>query len=115
MLALLIVRLANAWGLALPECKFRAVTGVPCLGCGSTRAALALSRGEWLAALTWNPAAALGALVVGVVFLVWLVDLVFGTRGIANSKRCLTGAPLAWAVGVGLALNWIYLIVANAR
>jgi hypothetical protein len=45
-----------------PPCPFKALTGWPCLGCGSTRALLALSSLELGAALRWNPLAALGAI-----------------------------------------------------
>jgi hypothetical protein len=44
----------------VPGCPFHLATGVPCPGCGTTRAALALARGDVLGALAFNPLAALG-------------------------------------------------------
>jgi hypothetical protein len=43
----------------LPACPFRALTGIPCLSCGTTRAAVALLHGNPLAALAVNPLATL--------------------------------------------------------
>jgi hypothetical protein len=40
-------------------CAFRRVTGIPCPGCGLTRAMAALARGEWLLALHFHPFAPL--------------------------------------------------------
>ena len=40
-------------------CGFRALTGIPCPGCGMTRAMAALARGEWTAALRYHPFAPL--------------------------------------------------------
>ncbi len=38
-----------------PPCIFRKATGIYCPGCGSTRALRALSQGDFLAALRYNP------------------------------------------------------------
>jgi hypothetical protein len=43
----------------LPACPFRVLTGIPCLSCGTTRAAIALLHGDPLAALAVNPLATL--------------------------------------------------------
>ncbi len=43
---------------ALPKaalCPFKAVTGLPCPGCGMTRAFLALGRLDFAGAYAWNP------------------------------------------------------------
>ena len=50
----------------LPHCAFRAVTGVPCLSCGTTRAAVALLNGHPVEAL-----AGLGFLLGGVLAPLW--------------------------------------------
>ena len=39
----------------LPGCPFRRLTGLPCLSCGTTRAALSLLRGDLAAAFHFNP------------------------------------------------------------
>ncbi|MCI9456522.1 MAG: DUF2752 domain-containing protein [Oscillospiraceae bacterium] len=37
------------------RCPFYAITGIPCPGCGMTRALLSALRMEWRQALHWNP------------------------------------------------------------
>lgn len=41
----------------LPGCAFRAWTGIPCPGCGMGHALIHLSRFQWAAAVSANPAA----------------------------------------------------------
>lgn len=90
----------------LPGCPFHAVTGWPCPACGSGRALAALTHGELLAALAWNPLA-VGA-VAG-----------FGCLGVAALAGELAGRPLreprvlpGWArlaVPLALVVDWIYV------
>ena len=40
-----------------PPCTFREATGLPCPGCGLTRAFCAISRGDWGEAVALNPLA----------------------------------------------------------
>ena len=48
-----------ALGLPLAPCSFRALTGLPCPGCGLTRAATCLVHGRWAAAMRLHPFAPL--------------------------------------------------------
>src|ERR1700747_3909941 len=45
----------GALGLPWPRCVFHDLTGLPCLTCGMTRAAIQFFHGHFLAALEWNP------------------------------------------------------------
>lgn len=47
-------------GLPRPRCPFLALTGCPCPGCGATRALIQVAQGNLVAALHWNPLAAVG-------------------------------------------------------
>jgi hypothetical protein len=58
----------------LPACPFRALTGLPCLSCGTTRTAVALLGGRPLDALATNPlaaAAGIAFIVGGLVAPIW--------------------------------------------
>lgn len=42
-------------GLGIDVCGVHRLSGLPCPGCGLTRAFIAVANGEWAAALAWNP------------------------------------------------------------
>jgi hypothetical protein len=53
---------------ALPPCAWRTFTGIPCPGCGGTRALACLAAGNLEGALTMNPAVAIatmGTILIG--------------------------------------------------
>ncbi len=92
----------------LPSCPMRAATGIPCPGCGATRAALALLAGHALAALALNPL----AVVAGLAFVLGglLAPMWVWLRG----PLPVLPRPLPWTwrlalVGLLLA-NWGYLV-----
>ncbi len=90
-----LLMLAAALWMGLATCPLRVTTGVPCPGCGLTRAVMALASGDLAGALHWHP----------LVFL--LAPILVFTIG----RAMLIGAgflrPDAWKVPVpqwGLAL-----------
>jgi hypothetical protein len=96
----------------LPACPLKSFTGVPCPGCGTTRAALALARLDVAAAFAVSPlaAAAWCGLIAG--------GLVAGARALAGRPvpswpRFGRGGEIAWRVAVVgvLAANWVYLLL----
>lgn len=106
----------EAWPVKPLPCSLRTLSGVPCLGCGGTRAMKALARGEIAEAAQFNP------MVVVAVFLVlaWFIWTV-ATMKMARyqrgaSVRVRNSSPRrlgrwGWGVIIVLAvLNWIYLI-----
>jgi hypothetical protein len=108
--AAVAVRLLRLDQLPFPLCTFRAVTGIPCMTCGSTRA---LGR---LAALDLPGAFVMQPLItaIGLLLIVWgLADLaLFTLRRRALSLDCTAREALGitWVV-LALALaNWAYLI-----
>lgn len=105
--ALLVAALLH--GLVLPEgreyswCLYRRATGMPCPGCGMTRAAVALAHGELSMAVRAHPLApllALEALVGWVLWGAWAL----GRLGPAPARRVETVAlwHLALLVAVWL-------------
>jgi ABC-type Co2+ transport system permease subunit len=99
------------FGLPWPRCTFHAVVGLPCLTCGSTRAALAVAHGEIAQAWHHNPLAtlALGALTVFDAYaFVVLVSRAPRLR-VGFSSAASRRASLALLLCAAL-LNWLYLI-----
>jgi hypothetical protein len=106
--------LGTAWlrfGLPWPRCTFLAVTGLPCVTCGATRAAVAFLAGDTIGAWLMNP------LVAVLLCVLVLFDLYAAAVLIARAPRLRISLthPSAWrgiaaaAVLVGL-LNWTYLL-----
>jgi hypothetical protein len=63
-------------GAANSVCLFRRATGIPCPGCGMTRAFAHLAKGEWAAAAADHPLAYPLAAEVGLAWLGWGAALV---------------------------------------
>ena len=96
--------------LAVP-CIFKSVTGIPCAGCGLTRAALALTRGEVWMALLINPLSVLVCLWAGVSW-VWIaVDVVRGRDTYWPLYRRRWPRWAVVAVVVVILANWTWNII----
>ena len=96
---------AAAWGARLPAgpeytlCLFRRATGIPCAGCGLTRAFVHLARGEWLAALADHPLAPLVVLELAAGWALWGLALAGRVR--PRPERWLGPWLLAHAAALG--------------
>lgn len=56
LLAVVVILTIGLWqGWKLWNCTFADVTGLPCPGCGLTRAGSALLRGDWQSAVQFHP------------------------------------------------------------
>jgi hypothetical protein len=91
-------------------CVFHQLTGLPCLTCGSSRAAAALLRGDVLGAVVLQPLATLGGLLVAAACGVHAFFLLALRRSVRirfapERIRSVWLALLALAV-----LNWAYLV-----
>jgi hypothetical protein len=103
-------------GLPWLACPFRAATGYPCLTCGATRCAIALSHGNLLLAWSWNPLAFIafwGVVLFDLYAVVVLLAraprlrVIEWTRGEKNAVRV--------AVILLIAMNWAYLVAHRAQ
>ena len=105
--------LGAAWfalNLPWPRCNFRALFGIPCFTCGSTRSAIALLGGDIARAWTLNPLATIAMVALGV-FDIYALGVLIGRAprlriSFGNSKW-----PLLILLFVAAALNWAYLLV----
>jgi hypothetical protein len=116
----LVLALGAASGLALlplaarlapwiPPCPFHALTGLPCVGCGTTRALVALSRGDVPAALAWNPLSAL-AMIAGAGACILLPLWVALRQPVPLLAPELPRRARMLLVAL-LALDWAYLVL----
>ncbi len=91
-----------------PPCLFKFLTGIPCAGCGSTRAGLALAHLDLVAAFRWNPLFS-----AGVLFLLlgglWAGILLLAGRPVPEPKHLPNW--FRWASVAALAANWIFVIL----
>lgn len=104
-----IVHAASAWSTGTRDapvvCSFRARTGLPCVGCGGTRAFVLGVRGAFPRAVRANPLGAFAAAAAWVLVLGAGVTLVSG-RAAALKLPLLTTVFLLPAVFVGTIVWW---------
>jgi len=98
--------------LSVSFCAFKAVTGLPCMTCGTTRAFGRLASLDLRGAIVMNPLSA--AVALGLV--PWgIADLALWPRGRALELEISPAvAPVLRVAGVaGVFANWAYLIAAG--
>jgi hypothetical protein len=111
-LGVVVVGLLHLDRLKLPLCYVKALTGLPCPTCGSTRAAGRLFELDLAGAFAMNPLATLAACAI----VAWAAsDVVMLPRrralGIEVAPR--TATALRIGVVAAVLLNWAYLLAAG--
>ncbi|NNE90225.1 MAG: DUF2752 domain-containing protein [Verrucomicrobiales bacterium] len=113
---LIAARFYDKLPLKPPDCGFRTVTGLPCLGCGGTRSMMALSRGEVVSSFLFNPLIFVGVLTVAIWAAISLrrafaKPLAGSEKAPVNPAKRRKRNRILIVVLVGLAvLNWLYLV-----
>ncbi len=107
---LLIARVYDHLPVQAPDCTFKTATGIPCVGCGGTRAMQSLAFGEIVRAVQFNPAVVLGVSLSGCWFASGLFKFLRGGRPLPSSRQNRKLKQSVFVVVAILAANWIYLI-----
>jgi hypothetical protein len=107
------VRWLHLDSLPIPLCTFRALTGIPCFGCGSTRALGLLGRLDVRGAFLMQPLITTVFLGMAAWGLADLVLLVSGRRALGFECSNREAILLTWGLLVLALLNWVYLVAAG--
>ncbi len=94
-----------------PDCTFRALTGLPCPTCGSTRSVMLLSRGQILPAFSLNPLTTVVCIAVLLAFAYRISALLLNLPRIAVQLSARDQNLIRFCAVVTLFLNWIYLVI----
>ena len=98
-------------------CPMKLIAGIPCVLCGGTRAVSAWTHGDFYAAFTLNPLAALLSVFMAAYLIyaaaVLIINKQWRIRFDPGALSVRTRVCIGGAVLVGLALNWAYLITAG--
>ena len=89
-------------------CAWRGMTGLPCAGCGGTRAAVLVLQGEWWRALILNPGVVLGSAVVAAAGVYALAVVLFRME---PWRPRFSG--WRWLLAAAVAANWLYLLMVS--
>ena len=106
LLLALPARLLASMAAVRPPCPFRAITSLPCPGCGSGRALLSLSRLDLVAAFAWNPLVTSGAVAFLAGGLAALAAALSG-RGVPAVRLSPGWVRVAAVAAVALSWGWL--------
>jgi hypothetical protein len=111
LLALFAARFLPILELA-PACAFKALTGLPCPTCGSTRSIVHLSHFRFFSSLAMNPLLFVSFLAAVVALLYGVITLVFGLPRINVMLSDREKDRVRAAALLVLLFNWLYLFFA---
>jgi len=94
-----------------PRCTFRSLTGLPCITCGATRAAIQFFHGHFGASLSYNPLAFLAfcGLIVFDLYALVVVMCRAPRLRVENFSQAEKFAARSIAIAF-MAANWLYLL-----
>lgn len=98
-------------------CVIKRVTHIPCPACGTTRAVLLLTKGNFLASFLQNPLGLVISFFLLVMPFLILYDLVYNKRALKKVYNqfevVLKRKQIIILLIISVALNWIWNIVKN--
>ncbi|MBQ0016556.1 MAG: DUF2752 domain-containing protein [Bacteroidales bacterium] len=92
------------------RCPFRTLTGIPCPGCGGTRAALLLMQGKVGDALLTNPLSVIAIVAVAVGWVWCLIDCIRGTSSLRKFMTEPWPKKVIYPILLVIIVNWIWNI-----
>jgi hypothetical protein len=92
--------------LSLFGCPFRALTGLPCFGCGMTHAFHFAVRGDFARAAAHSPLG-LALAISSAAHAAWTA---LRLCGLPYAPRIVAGSGVRWAAAAALGANWIFLV-----
>lgn len=109
-----IFALCVAWFLPSfafsPSCSFRALTGIPCPTCGSTRSVVHLAHGDIIASLSMNPLISMCFLAAVPYFFYSIMTLTPHFSRLYVSLTEHEKYAARYGIIILVLMNWIYLI-----
>lgn len=103
-----VVLAARTVSMPVPPCPLRALTGIPCPGCGMTRTADAIVTGRLGEALATDAAAVLLLAAIAILAAIHLVRVVIWRR---PPPAVLLGWAVPVVLGVLVAVHWATTLV----
>jgi hypothetical protein len=110
LLALLAGRFLPVLAIA-PSCAFKALTGMPCPTCGSTRSIVYLSHGEVASAFFMNPLVLAAALAALVYLFYSLFTFFFVVPRIVVALSGKEKDRIRYLAVLIILGNWLYLVI----
>jgi hypothetical protein len=107
----LLAVIRNTIGVPPLLCPLKALSGWPCPGCGTLRAATALLEGAWLRALELNPLVTLAALAWGLWACYAAVVLLLRLPRVRVSVSADDLSVARCAIVVAVACVWCFLVL----
>jgi len=94
-------------------CLFKSATGIPCPGCGMSRASIFLMDGQYINAFRMNALIYIVSLIVVVILIILIVDLMFKKQNFKKIKKLKISFKYQIIIFFVIILNWINNIINN--
>ena len=97
-------------GLGISTCAFRNTFSIPCPGCGLTRSFVAISHGEFAAAMRWHPLGILIYCGMFVYMVKWAIEALLKRRLLSQLEGS-SSVPALWTLIFSLTGVWLLRLI----